>query len=128
MSALDLPHQKGCTTEAIKSYIKENCNSYYNSFLSSSLILSTRATDVFPTVLSIFPRNKINLLDVLAQKEQNFIITHTVRRGGQTPTPPAFRERCGGQQRDSFLGRVNSDLGPAEREKFRRGERHAFPQ
>lgn len=66
---------------------------------------------------------------MLAQREEkNFIITHTVSRGGQTPPPLAFKERCSGQQRDSFLGRVNSDLGPAEREKFRRGERRAFPQ
>lgn len=126
MSALEPPPKKG-TTQAIKSYIKENCNSY-NSSLSPSLIF-LGPQDVFPTVLPMLPRNKIHQLEMLAQtEEQNFIVTHTVSKASQTTPPPAFRERCSGLQRESFPERVESHLGPAGREKFRRGERCAFPK
>lgn len=87
------------TIKAMKSHIKET-NSHYNS----SLILPG-PQDVFPTVLPVLPRNKINLLEGLAQREaQNFILTLSVY-GVQKTMPPASRERRNGEQGESFIER-----------------------
>lgn len=61
----------------MKSHIKENCNSHNLSLLPSLILPGPQ--DMFPTVLPMLPRNKINLLERLAQREaQNFIIMHTI--------------------------------------------------
>lgn len=77
----------------------------------------------------MLPRNKIKLLEILSQwQAQNFIVTHTARRGAQTPPPPASEKDAAGLQRESCLERVKSDRAPQE-EKGLEGEKGVhFPK
>lgn len=112
----------------MKSHKKENCNSHYNLSLILSLILPG-PQDVFPTVLPVLPRNKINLLKRLTQREaQNFIIMHTVSIWCLKNNASSLQRKTQWGTEGELHGKVKSDLGCVGKERFRKGERYPFPK